>query len=89
MSLQGIQGTRLWHQNRDFAFRGAVGIDGPEMGDEELTRLAPSFLLVGLGRLETKFVEGLSSWNPSCDPDESSATTSQSLGEEQGQGEPG
>ena len=34
-------------------------------------------------------VEGLSSWNPSCDSDESSATTSQSLGEEQGQGEPG
>uniref|UniRef100_A0A2N9GXE0 Uncharacterized protein n=1 Tax=Fagus sylvatica TaxID=28930 RepID=A0A2N9GXE0_FAGSY len=34
-------------------------------------------------------VEGLSSWNPSCDPDESSATTSQSLGEEQGQGEAG
>lgn len=38
MGIQGNQGTRLWHRNRNFhhcfAFRGTVGIDGPEMGDE-------------------------------------------------------
>uniref|UniRef100_A0A2N9J3Z9 Uncharacterized protein n=1 Tax=Fagus sylvatica TaxID=28930 RepID=A0A2N9J3Z9_FAGSY len=45
IGIQGNQGTRLWHRNRDFnhcfAFRGAVGIDGPEMGDEGVDSVGP------------------------------------------------
>ena len=58
MGIQGNQGTRLWHRNRDFAFRGVVGIDGPEMGDKELTRLAPvlSFSRLGSPRSDAFFL---------------------------------